>query len=103
VEDVAFEAFCRQKNQEARAAFLEEAGRHRCTVSGQSGNFLLMETMLPAQELHRDLLRKGIIIRPLHGQGLANHIRVSLGTPEQMAAFWAAIAPILDNTGCGCF
>jgi histidinol-phosphate aminotransferase len=103
VEDYAFEAFCRNKNQEARAAFLEEAGKHRCTVTGQSGNFLLMETMLPAQELFRDLLKKGIIIRPLASSGLPNHIRVTMGTPDQMAAFWTAIAPILDSPGCGCF
>ena len=98
----AFEQFCRTRNQEARAAFQQEAARHRCTISGQSGNFLLMETMLPAQEFFRDLLKKGIIVRPLHDQGLPNHIRVSMGTPEQMEAFWKAAAPILDHTGCGC-
>ena len=103
VGEVAFEAFCREKNREARAAFLLEAERHRCKVSGQSGNFLLMETMIPAQELYRDLLRQGIIIRPLDAFGLPNHIRVSLGTPEQMEAFWKAIARVLDGTGCGCF
>jgi len=57
--------------------------------------------MFPAQELFRDLLKKGIIVRPLHDQGLPNHIRVSMGTPEQMEAFWRAAAPILDNAGCG--
>jgi histidinol-phosphate aminotransferase len=103
IGDYGFEAFCRKMNAQARAAFLLEADRHRCTVSGQGGNFLLMETMLPAQELFRDLLRKGIIIRPLDSHGLPNHIRVTLGLPEQMEAFWAAIAPILDQTGCGCF
>jgi len=103
VADLPFEALCRERNREARAAFLLEAERHRCTVSGQSGNFLLMETMVPAQELYRDLLRHGIIIRPLHAFGLPNHIRVTLGTPEQMEAFWKAAARILDSTGCGCF
>ena len=102
IGDYAFEQFCRTRNQEARAAFQVEAAQHRCTVSGQGGNFLLMETMFPAQELFRDLLKKGIIVRPLHDQGLPNHIRVSMGTPEQMEAFWRAAAPILDNTGCGC-
>ena len=100
IGDHAFEQFSRARNQEARAAFLAEAARHPCTVSGQSGNFLLMETMYPAQELFRDLLKKGVIIRPLHGQGLPNHIRVTMGTPEQMEAFWQAAAPILDNAGC---
>jgi histidinol-phosphate aminotransferase len=37
VEDQAFEAFSRHKNQEARIAFLEEAVKHRCKVTGQAG------------------------------------------------------------------
>lgn len=102
VQDFAFEAMSRTRNQEARAAFEAEAKLHRCTVSGQAGNFLLMETVFPAPELFKDLLKKGVIVRPMQGYGLPNHIRISMGTPEEMAAFWKAAAPILDNTGCGC-
>ena len=103
IEDYAFEAFSRLKNREARTAFLAEAAQHRCTVTGQAGNFVLMETILPGQEFFRSMLRKGIIIRPLENYGLPNHVRVTLGTPEQMDAFWKAASPILDGTGCGCF
>ena len=100
VQDYAFEAFSRKKNLEAREAFHLEAQQHRCTLSGQAGNFLLMETMFPAAELFRDLLKLGIIVRPMQGYGLPNHIRVTMGTPEEMLAFWKAIAPILDHAGC---
>ena len=102
VQDIAFEALCRTRNAEARAAFLAEAGNHRCQVTGQGGNFLLLESILPAQELFKDLLRAGVIVRPMQGYGLPNHVRVTLGRPEEMAAFWAAAAPVLDNVGCGC-
>ena len=102
VQDFAFEAMSRKKNQEARAAFCAEAKNHRCSVSGQAGNFLLMETVFPAAELFKDLLKQGIIVRPMQGYGLPNHIRISMGKPEEMAAFWQAVGPILDNTGCGC-
>jgi histidinol-phosphate aminotransferase len=102
LRDEAFEAFSRARNQEARAAFLAEAERHPCRVSGQAGNFLLMETIFPAHELYRDLLRLGIQVSPADGYGLPNHIRVTLGTPGDMAAFWKAAGPILDNLGCGC-
>jgi histidinol-phosphate aminotransferase len=102
VQDVAFEAFSREKNRSAREAFLLEAGKHRCQVSGQAGNFLLMETVFPAPELFRDLLKRGVIVRPMQGYGLPNHIRITLGTPEEMVSFWKAIGPILDHAGCGC-
>jgi histidinol-phosphate aminotransferase len=98
----AFEALSRSRNQAARAAFQAEAQRHVCRLSGQAGNFMLMETVFPAQELHRDLLRQGVLVCPLDGYGLPNHIRVAMGTPQDMTAFWQAAGPILDNLGCGC-
>jgi len=102
IRDEAFEALSRGRNPAARAAFQLEAGRHRCRVTGQAGNFMLMETVFPARELHRDLQRLGILVSPMDGCGLPNHVRVSMGTPRDMEAFWKAAGPILDNLGCGC-
>jgi histidinol-phosphate aminotransferase len=99
VQDLAFEAFSRQKNAEARAAFVKEAANHRCQLSGTSGNFILMETAFPAAELFKELLQRSVIVRPMQGYGLPNHIRISFGKPEEMEAFWKAAAPLLDG-GC---
>jgi histidinol-phosphate aminotransferase len=99
VQDVAFEAFSRQKNTEARAAFLLEAANHRCQVSGTSGNFVLVETAFPAADLFQALLQRGVIVRPMHGYGLPNALRVTFGKPEEMQAFWSAAGPLLDG-GC---
>jgi histidinol-phosphate aminotransferase len=99
VQDVAFEAFSRQKNTEARAAFLLEAAKHRCQLSGTSGNFVLLESAFPAKELFKELLQRGVIVRPMHGYGLPNHVRVTFGKPEEMRAFWTAAGPLLDG-GC---
>ena len=95
IQDFAFEAYCRQRNQEARLAFQAEARQHPCMVSGQAGNFLLMETALPATTLFRDLLKRGVIVRPMHSYGLPNHLRITMGKPEEMEAFWKAIGPLL--------
>ncbi len=99
VQDLAFEAFSRQKNAEARATFVLEAASHRCQLSGTSGNFVLLETVFPAAELFKELLRRGVIVRPMHGYGLPNHIRVTFGKPQEMQAFWSAAGPLLDG-GC---
>jgi len=99
IQDQAFEAFCRQKNTEARTAFSLEAARHRCQLTGTSGNFVLMETAFPAVDLFRQLLQRGVIVRPMHGYGFPNHVRVTLGKPEEMASFWSAAGPLLDG-GC---
>jgi histidinol-phosphate aminotransferase len=99
VQDVAFEAYSRQKNTEARTTFVAEAAKHRCQLSGTRGNFVLMETAFPAKELFKELLQRGVIVRPMHGYSLPNHIRVSFGRPEEMQAFWGAAGPLLDG-GC---
>ena len=99
VQDVAFEAFARQKNTEARAAFSLEATKHRCSLSGTSGNFILMETAFPAVDLFKALLQRGVIVRPMQGYGLPNHVLVTLGKPEEMQVFWSAVGPLLDG-GC---
>ncbi len=99
VQDLAFEAFSRQKNTEAREAFVAEAAQHRCRTSGTSGNFILLESAFPAAELFKELLQRGVIVRPMQGYGLPNHIRVTFGKPEEMAAFWKAAGPLLDG-GC---
>ena len=99
VQDLAFEAFSRQKNAEAREAFVAEAAKHRCRISGTSGNFILVESAFPAAELFKELLQRGVIVRPMQGYGLPNHIRVTFGKPGEMAAFWKAIGPLLDG-GC---
>ncbi|HEX9009435.1 MAG TPA: histidinol-phosphate transaminase [Holophagaceae bacterium] len=99
IQDLSFEAFSRQKNREAREAFVAEATRHRCRLSGTSGNFILLESAYPAAELFQELLKRGVIVRPMQGYGLPNHIRVTFGKPEEMAAFWKAAGPLLDG-GC---
>jgi histidinol-phosphate aminotransferase len=99
VQDQAFEAFSRQKNREAREAFVSEAAKHRCRLSGTSGNFILLESAFPAAELFKELLQRGVIVRPMQGYGLPNHIRITFGKPEEMAAFWKAAGPLFDG-GC---
>jgi histidinol-phosphate aminotransferase len=99
VQDLAFEAFSRQKNAEARATFVLEAARHRCQLSGTSGNFVLLETAFPAADLFKGLLQRGVIVRPMQGYGLPNHVRVTFGKPQEMQTFWSAAGPLLDG-GC---
>jgi len=101
IRDEAFEAASRADNLTARSRFLARAEQLRCRVTGHAGNFLLMETMLPAQVLFRELLSRGIMVRPVDDHGLPNHVRVSMGTPEAMGAFWKAASAILDPA-CGC-
>jgi histidinol-phosphate aminotransferase len=66
------------------AARLETAGTR---VLPSAGNFLLLHAGPKARDKFESLLRGGIIVRPLSGYGLPEHLRVTLGTPEQNDRF----------------
>ena len=46
-------------------------------------NFLFMETPIPGLELAEELLKRGIIVRPIANYGLMNHVRISIGLEHQ--------------------
>jgi histidinol-phosphate aminotransferase len=60
------------------------------------GNFLYAETGTDANELFGRLLREGVIVRPLAGFGSPTAIRVSVGTPDELDFFAAALTRVLQ-------
>jgi histidinol-phosphate aminotransferase len=61
------------------------------------GNFIYADTGADANELFERLLREGIIVRPLAGFGSPTAIRVSVGTPEELDFFAAALGRVLQR------
>jgi histidinol-phosphate aminotransferase len=59
------------------------------------GNFLYVDTGADAVELYERLLRAGVIVRPLAGFGSPTAIRVTVGTPEEVEEFGAALGRVL--------
>ena len=58
-------------------------------------NFLLVEVGPRAPEIYQQLLRGGIIVRPMAGYGLAQHLRISVGLPEQNTQLLALLTRLL--------
>lgn len=61
------------------------------------GNFVTIEVGPNAAELYQQLLQKGVIVRPVAGYELPNHLRVSIGTAEENDAFCRAFSTILNG------
>jgi histidinol-phosphate aminotransferase len=57
-------------------------------------NFLLLRTGRPAPQLYERLLRDGVIVRPV-GLGLADAVRISMGTPAQNDRMLSALSRAL--------
>ena len=61
------------------------------------GNFLFAALGEDARSLFEELLRLGVIVRPLHSFGAPDAIRVTVGTPEENAIFGEALGRTRDR------
>ena len=57
-------------------------------------NFLLVELGEDTKPLSDELLRRGVIVRPMAWMGFPNAIRVSVGTAEENRLFLSALAAV---------
>lgn len=59
------------------------------------GNFVSVDLGRPASPVNEALLRLGVIVRPIANYGLPNHLRVSVGLPQENARCLAALRAAL--------
>ena len=60
-------------------------------------NFVTADMGRPGRELFQLLLREGVIVRPLDGYGLAQHLRISVGLPEHNQRLVRALHSVLEQ------
>lgn len=104
VDDQAHVSACRTLNREQRERLTQAIsgfGNKGLGAIPSHANFVLMtcpsEGALRAGELHRRLAEAGYITRWLPGQGLANELRISIGTEEEMTGLIATLASIVEG------
>jgi histidinol-phosphate aminotransferase len=68
---------------------------HDLRVAPSVANFVFAELGGDARAFHEQLLRLGVIVRPLAGFGAPDAVRVSVGTPEENAIFAEALGQVL--------
>jgi histidinol-phosphate aminotransferase len=59
------------------------------------GNFLCIDLQRPAAPVYDALLRLGVIVRPIAGYGMPNHLRITVGLHEENARFLDALARVI--------
>jgi histidinol-phosphate aminotransferase len=60
------------------------------------GNFILIDCGRPALPIYDAMLRLGVIVRPVGGYGLPNHLRITLGTQAQNQRMLEALKQALS-------
>ncbi len=61
------------------------------------GNFICIDMEQPAHSIYDQLLRRGVIVRPIDNYGMPNHLRVSVGLEEENTRFLKTLAEVLGN------
>lgn len=62
-----------------------------------AGNFICVDVGQNAAPIYQDLLRQGVIVRPVANYGMPNHLRVSVGLPEENERFLRALSSICNK------
>lgn len=60
-----------------------------------AANFIAFDCGRPAQPIYEALLHEGVIVRPIGGYGMPNHLRVSIGLGEENERFLQALQKVL--------
>jgi histidinol-phosphate aminotransferase len=95
LDDDAELARRRAENAAGRARLQEILAAHGLdTATPALGNFVYAEVG-DGRAVFEQLLRQGVIVRPLAGFGAPSAIRVSVGTPEENEIFAAALGHVL--------
>jgi histidinol-phosphate aminotransferase len=81
-------------NRAGRSFLGEAVGRLGCAHVPSAANFLLVHVG-DGGRVYEALLRRGVIVRAMGGYGFPEHIRVTVGLPEENRRFVDALAATL--------
>jgi histidinol-phosphate aminotransferase len=85
----------REINADGLARLDEILREHGFDPAPSFGNFVYVDVGSDAAELFERLLLEGVIVRPLAGFGAPTAIRVTVGTPDELDEFAAALSRVL--------
>lgn len=95
LEDEAFVAETLRVVHTGRTELADELSALGCEVYPSQANFLMFAPPMDARTLFEELLRRGVIIRPLGSYGLPGMLRVSVGNAEENREFLEKTAEVL--------
>lgn len=81
-----------KRERRALELSLQELGLQ--TIPSEA-NFLLVDVGREGGDVYRELLQRGVIARPMGGYGYPNHLRVTVGLPEENTAFIKELKAVL--------
>jgi histidinol-phosphate aminotransferase len=95
----------RDRNTKVRAFTLNALGEAGCKTADSQGNFLFVDVGRPAKDFRDACAKQGVAIGRDFPPFEKTHVRISIGTMEEMekatAVFRSVLRPISTSTGAG--
>lgn len=95
--DAAFLQQSYELNKAGKQMLAEHFTRLKLEFVPGYGNFVLVRVG-DAARVNLELLKRGVIVRPVAGDGLPEWLRVSIGLPAENARFIEALADVLGSS-----
>ncbi|MEH6418659.1 histidinol-phosphate transaminase [Pseudomonas sp. CGJS7] len=83
------------RNAEQRTALTQALSQRGLRVFPSQTNFVLVEFGERTPRIEAALVERGVILRPMGGYGLADCIRISVGSPDENRRLLAALDEVL--------
>lgn len=96
LDDSAYISDSIELNRVEMARVTEWLQRNNIAFIPSYGNFVTIEVD-DAQRVYQQLLRQGVIVRPIGGYGMPNHLRVSIGLASENDRFMRSFQQVLDS------
>jgi histidinol-phosphate aminotransferase len=93
--DQEFVMTSRMMNRDVKAVLIAGLSELGLDYIPSAGNFVCVDCGGRAVDRYQALLRRGVIVLSVADYGLPNHLRVSVGLPEENARFLSALAEVL--------
>jgi histidinol-phosphate aminotransferase len=87
----------RAVNRDGMKRLLEFCRRQGLAWLPSAGNFLCVDVGRPGREVFLELLKRGVIARPVDNYGLPRFLRISIGTEAENARLIEALAEVLKS------
>ncbi len=92
--DDEYVTMSRHLNMTGMDYLVEGIGKLGFRVIPSAGNFVCFESGQASGAIYQALLQLGVIVRPLKNYGMSEHLRVTVGLPDENARFLEALSQI---------
>ena len=88
-------AKCVRHNQAGMQQLVAGFERLQLSCIESAGNFVAVDVGRPGPEVYQALLKEGVIVRPVANYGMPQHLRITIGKPEENERFLQSLQRVL--------